>query len=239
MWKIEQKKLFFGPKKCFFVFFFGGDFEISKTNCFVIYSFPSKNNFFCHKNALLSSGKNFEVNMTDTKKEMEKVHQRTSGGGGGRNPNNFSRKIPKRPFVGFWCLIFFCFYFQIVLDEHFREHFENHVYLNLSYCYQYDFNDNTENETDLKEDKKFKFTKLLFKHSNLETELILEKRFRNCSLPNTNTKIYYPCGNFQQNCLFCFIIYSAVSAGHPSGRPLRLGLVEFFRVHLSFWKVLY
>ena len=69
-----------------FGLFFGG-FEISKPIFFVIFGFPSKKKFFSHRNVLLSSEINFEVNMISRSQKNEKSSpppppERASQGGG-------------------------------------------------------------------------------------------------------------------------------------------------------------
>ena len=65
-------KKHFGQK--FFLHFglFFGGFEISKPSFFVIFGFPSKKFFFSHRNVLLSSEINFEVNMISRGQKHEK-----------------------------------------------------------------------------------------------------------------------------------------------------------------------
>ena len=78
-----------------FGLFFGG-FEISKPIFFVIFGFPSKKKFFSHRNVLLSSEINFEVNMISRSQKNEKSSppppQREPLRGGGLPVNiGFSR----------------------------------------------------------------------------------------------------------------------------------------------------
>ena len=96
--KLTQKKLFFGPKSVFLLFFFGGIFEIPKLNFFVIFGFPSKQIFFWHWNTLCLHEKILgSIVPVPLQTKSQKVHhsERVSVCGWGGNLNTgFGRVVP-------------------------------------------------------------------------------------------------------------------------------------------------